>query len=783
MSKDPKSPAKRRQSPAGPQAKSTRTLRSQGARQQETASKQPEPPQKEKEECKVCRKQFELLFSHLKRSKPCAAQYDMPAMEEMNKKRLKESKRVSSAERHKKHREEINAAKTKTPDAKEKNRAASLRYYHKNKDTILPKMARQRKVKFDNKTVYDRFMDFKNAMKNAQAYGCICCHTILSTTKDCRVSGGLKGLEKELGTDLFKSCILDKSKGEELPKELTNAEDIYLCITCRRWLKEYKEMPPKCHKNGLGVDPIPPGLQELDDLGMLLISKSILFIKLYNMAVSRWYSSKDHAVHVPIDDDTLLKTYQQATSFPRLPEEAGVVAIDFKRKQEYKNSHQQFYVQPKLLMHGLQELIEGHPSYKNIKINDRYQIPPEDMPDLNNISEMEEEDDTDDEDDEDDEDDAMDSVMRNQFSQGGSTMMVKANLQKDVITNLPKGYVDPKEQRVTVAPGEGKVPTNLTRDKNWDIDSLPKLHPRGRFGIHHPRNPSQRKNLTVQDYVCQRLQNVDPRWRKCPTALFSYLYCIERLGLEKAKNIAYRRGMVGKDGKLTNLENATTMFKNQPGTDQYWQTKRYEVLAKVEQLGPFQIFFTLSCADKRWDENFVAILQQRGLKIHYRPSKEQPDTSGKYSFQADDVFVEENGVDIPLDDYLNDKKFDLHKTVKENVLTITMMFDKRVKEFINKIVMAPSNPMRVKYYHYRVEFQKRGAAHIHGVLWLDLELLESTFKGLTSAMLKFKTQETLSKEEKAVVASFVDSCSTCGEIEKSSREIEKSSREVEKSSR
>ena len=53
----------------------------------------------------------------------------------------------------------------------------------------------------------------------------------------------------------------------------------------------------------------------------------------------------------------------------------------------------------------------------------------------------------------------------------------------------------------------------------------------------------------------------------------------------------------------------------------YWQKKRYEVIAKLEQLGPFQFFFTLSCADKRWDENFVALLQQKGLTINYRPCK------------------------------------------------------------------------------------------------------------------------------------------------------------------
>ena len=37
--------------------------------------------------------------------------------------------------------------------------------------------------------------------------------------------------------------------------------------------------------------------------------------------------------------------------------------------------------------------------------------------------------------------------------------------------------------------------------------------------------------------------------------------------------------------------------------------------------------------------------------------------------------------------------------------------------------MSKGSPMCVQYYNYRIEFQLRGAAHLHGVLWLDLEAL------------------------------------------------------------
>ncbi len=54
--------------------------------------------------------------------------------------------------------------------------------------------------------------------------------------------------------------------------------------------------------------------------------------------------------------------------------------------------------------------------------------------------------------------------------------------------------------------------------------------------------------------------------------------------------------------------------------------------------------------------------------------------------------------------------------VKENILTITRNFDHRVKAFIRHIVCGKNNKMHVKYYTYCIEFQARGAAHVHGVL-------------------------------------------------------------------
>ena len=46
------------------------------------------------------------------------------------------------------------------------------------------------------------------------------------------------------------------------------------------------------------------------------------------------------------------------------------------------------------------------------------------------------------------------------------------------------------------------------------------------------------------------------------------------------------------------------------------------MLAKLDTLGPFHFFFTLSCNDQQWDENFSSILRKLGMNIVYKIDSE-----------------------------------------------------------------------------------------------------------------------------------------------------------------
>ena len=47
------------------------------------------------------------------------------------------------------------------------------------------------------------------------------------------------------------------------------------------------------------------------------------------------------------------------------------------------------------------------------------------------------------------------------------------------------------------------------------------------------------------------------------------------------------------------------------------------MFAKLDNFGPFNFFFTLSCADLRWDENFTAILREKVASVSYNIEEDQ----------------------------------------------------------------------------------------------------------------------------------------------------------------
>ena len=211
-------------------------------------------------------------------------------------------------------------------------------------------------------------------------------------------------------------------------------------------------------------------------------------------------------------------------------------------------------------------------------------------------------------------------------------------------------------------------------------------------------------------------------------------YVIERHILESQINVAGQRGRHKSDNSnVLQLSDATSVFEKLKGSPKYWQQTRSDLVAKVEQLGPFHIFFTLSCADKRWSEIFTTILKiNKGdpIKINYHPKpfkieRENNKDDDDYSYPKDKefcdfAFSEDNisvsyispeGIEetVKLIQYIEEN---LHsskeKLLKEEIMIVTRIFNDRVKSFVKHVIMTKDDDkIPVEYYTFRVEFQQR----------------------------------------------------------------------------
>jgi hypothetical protein len=87
---------------------------------------------------------------------------------------------------------------------------------------------------------------------------------------------------------------------------------------------------------------------------------------------------------------------------------------------------------------------------------------------------------------------------------------------------------------------------------------------------------------------------------------------------------------------------------------------------------------------------------------------------------------------------------------------------------LKDIIFGDNNPMKMKNLSYKVEFQGRGAGHIHGVLWANLSRFEQEenseepeFQHLSAAFRKLRENESLEPEEIEELENYVDKFITC----------------------
>ena len=407
---------------------------------------------------------------------------------------------------------------------------------------------------------------------------------------------------------------------------------------------------------------------KLSELESNLISKRLLFQKIYQLPRSRMAGCKDRLINIPINDKDIINSVHR---LPRTPSEAGLVEIKLKRKLEYNNYHKKEYVDPRKIFAALNFLKENkHPSYlfydefanyekrcegedpvghnlvfvyedgidKIVDIDEYLEKLAENpkcssisvnIP--NNANELEQA--------EVDEMNCMknDPTRKFQFDYDKSVCMVD---------KFPEAAADDGQRNngesISFAPGEGKLPENILMTENWDIDAFPMKHPDGKTGLCQNRD----RKLSDQYYFFQRLRNKDERFSSDPAYTFASAAYLEKKQLQRNINVSFNRGKKSKTptgDNMYSLDDGFSVFDKISNTPSYWKTAKYEMQAKLENLGPFQFFFTLSCADNRWDENFSSLLRNLGVTVNYEFDSEGNNTT---------IIKDINGKEMDLRKYL-----------------------------------------------------------------------------------------------------------------------------------
>ena len=688
----------------------------------------------DRNKCPVCQRSFKNLLMHVSLSKVCKSKFPIDQLTELqasSKQRRSEYKKRHNEQHHVKNRpkrleqmkqnyeenkterkkaakqsytgqrrsKRLEQMKQNYEENKPKRKKAAKQNHEQNRPKRL-KVMHEKYVKDQTKLSKDFEMKkqlFFDDIKYGPIFPCVCCNRDMFKI-------GVRVVTEEFVEDLKRnnldSCI-------RLLPELMIENTHYLCSNCYNTLKTKKRMPKLCFLNGLGRSDVPDCLK-LTDLENHLISKNLIFIKIRPCSKrSRYEKMHDRIVNVPIPDDDIIKS---VTSLPRRADMSGLINVQLKRQLHYKNAHIEEMVRPNLLPDAVSYLKKNHPSYHDVNTQ-----PFEILDSQNEVnSESSEKQSSSSSDDSSSSDKSLSSdESEDEFDKNCKyndvTCLVPDEPQTRMFINTSQNVVNKKtsfKSKIThaIAPGEGKCLSNWMRDENFDIDAFPMHHGDGKYGLNFPREIK----LHPHSFFSQRIMDHDKRWSKDSSYLFVGQQYVERHALERQINISMRKGSLNKldKDKIIPLEKSLNILKKIPGTPSYWRVFKNDILAKVEQRGHFHLFFSLSCAEKKWPEVFTALLQTEGKKITF--------VKLPWDGEESSILVD----DKPLSEFRG--RVNMTEKLKKNILLVTQMFDNRVKAFIKHILKKSD----IELYAYRLEWQMRGMPHIHGVAWFLKWLIE-----------------------------------------------------------
>ena len=335
--------------------------------------------------CPVCGKWIKKsIFAHLGGSKNCKktiSPEDLLKFENIRTLKRKMDRRknfakfreVNPEKARKINRESMARVRKLNPEkAKKQTREGIAKFRKVNPEKARKQrregMARLRRVDGEE----DRLYNFRVATLYGPIFCCISCHQRKFHTS-------VQNFNEKIREKVAKKIPLDKCiddldmtsgpvmKGDDSPKK-------WICKTCLNSYLLKGKLPGNSVMNGLKIDMADKERKErgldLTEFEGSLVARQLMFQKIFLMPKSRWAGLKDKQILIPVSNDKIQNFLGQ---LPRTPTEAGLLAVNLKRKLEYKGSHKCQLIDPQKLFKFIATCkAAGHPLYQDVSTEEDY---------------------------------------------------------------------------------------------------------------------------------------------------------------------------------------------------------------------------------------------------------------------------------------------------------------------------------------------------------------------------------------------------------------------------
>ena len=281
--------------------------------------------------------------------------------------------------------------------------------------------------------------------------------------------------------------------------------------------------------------------------------------------------------------------------------------------------------------------------------------------------------------------------------------IMESNIGSTQFVEDQKQLIKEKIAKVSVAPSECGEWKNWHSEVFLEEKLFPSLYPYG-YGGYLSSNLLKASNIGISNYIKSRIMCADPKFRNDTNFVFFWLLVKELTDIKRSEQTFLRKSSkspnltsnvindIGKEN-LIRFNSAYTAYKNLRGTSMYYQDKKKELMATLRQKGAPTLFTTFSCAEYEWDHLIQSI-----YKTVYKQN-------------------------ISIEDVKKLPSSFKSKLVGENVVQSTTHFSKRTSKLMSLMTaggffLHNGIDYKVDSYFYRVEFQARGAPHIHCLIWL-----------------------------------------------------------------